>query len=136
MFEDPEYASYIRLMREVRLERKAEAGDWFLSFDPATEPTGFDLRLCNDDGGGCWGAPEPLADGWQVIWVPRLDQWLSKLEEAGYATVEFVARAIDMERYLYGAHPEDMDRFTGWLDSREEAAARLYCAVTGRQVPE
>lgn len=128
MFDSPEYASYVALCRELRLEREYEKGDYYTAPVPVSTiaPDGYEVLV--------WISLYRLPNAnEECTWLPRLDQWLDLLEEEGYATIEFCARAIDMERYLYGAHPDNMASFTGWLSSREEAAARLWMAVVGRK---
>lgn len=75
------------------------------------------------------------------LWLPRLDQWLAMLEEAGHPEISFE----DMRKtggpkpgwWATTAEYTPMGRGNmnpGIGPTREEAAARLWCAVTGRMV--
>lgn len=143
MFEGPEYASYRDLCRKLRLPHEFEEGDCFLDDKPE--------RLIGD---AIWPAEvtEPRIDGMAVgwedverageysVWLPRLDQWLGKLGEAGaYGTIEIQAlRPPGRDRVLYRLWAEFQDDHIrprvdslGWVATVEEAAVRLCVAVAG-----
>jgi hypothetical protein len=148
MFEGPEYESYIKLCRELRLERMFEKGDALARpFNVLAEDkvSGTGLRPVDIEWGiRVYGPDEQHEVGDQaappaLIWLPRLDQWLAMLEEAG---------AGDWMTFLkHGSWPEPGYQPTityelrcqnrqDWsiAPTREEAAARLWVAVTGRLV--
>lgn len=130
MFKAPEYASYRYLCRELRLERDLESGDLYHEsnalvdkvhiYAPVVWPPHSRVTLPRGN----------EAEG--TVWLPRLDQWLAMLEEAGYA-----------DFYLYIRRPGTWSASCGdWCDnprfeaegpSREEAVARLWMAVVGRE---
>lgn len=125
MFDGIEYEPYLVFCRKLNLQRRAEAGDWFLSLD-LTNPEEASIVLCNSDGGGCG---ETFNDGsWAKIWLPRLDQWLVMLEEVNILGVIIerlgaVWFATDRES---GSDREGLARRGS---TREEAVARLYAAI-------
>jgi len=113
VFEGPEYASYIALCRGLRLEHRIMAGDCCI------------WAKGDDRQPGIWWGMSPEPGLW--IWLPRLDQWLAMLEEAGVQWVSFAptpqwtAAWTDADAWLKDAE----------APTREEAAARLWMAVTG-----
>lgn len=126
MFEGLEYASYIALMRELRMgegTRMCRMGDWYVD--------------AND---------EPRCIGWHperqafvegvLVWLPRLDQWLDMLEEAGVPDVGFWSGegfgkcGILCPGDFDGISYADLET----ASTREEACARLWLATTGRTV--
>jgi hypothetical protein len=123
MFNAPEYASFIALCRDLRLERKPfEYGDVWCFWKPVS--TGPFIQGAS----GNEGADE------FAIWIPRLDQWLAMLEEAGHGEVSlipFMRAAMDRWGVRLTKQGGIMD-FEG--ATREEAAAHAWCAVTGRAV--
>jgi len=132
MFEGDEYRAYRTLCRQLRLERRRpDYGDWFGSWDPEESGRPFDdlrLSMCNDDGGGCAGAgPET-----EEAWLPRLDQWIPKLEEAGASQV-VVSRAGGDRCYAM-AEAADGDTVF-WCTTCEEACARLWVDMMGIVTP-
>ena len=128
-FSDPEYASYVALCRELLLEREFDDGDFYTAPVPISviAPEGFEVLT--------WvyrfGLPNATED---CVWLPRLDQWISMLEEVGFREI----RLWPTGRCQHGdcwrmdtADGPDKDR---WLvsrpcDTREEAAARLWMLV-------
>lgn len=135
LFDGPEHASYIALMRELRLEREFEEGDWHCSIAGYVSPTlpgtpmlvtAVELRLTAMVGS------ENLADS---VWLPRLDQWLAMLEEA--------VKSDEWLLYQEGLMPDGsgFKRYcaefehgtTKAASTPGEACARLWCAVTGRE---
>lgn len=149
MFDGPEHESYVSLCCGLRLERRFEDGDWF--WWPGDEsdrfPEGVYLQhraameeydipqalIAGDEQADPYGErPNPLA-----VWAPRLDQWLDMLEEAGVRDVGFF-RGVDHAKcvVLFQVTAADALDF-GDLETaptREEAAAKLWMAVTGRTV--
>lgn len=132
MFSGPEYASYVALCRELRLEREFTAGDFYAAPVPVSviAPEGFEVLIWVD----LFRLPHATQD---CAWLPRLDQWLAMLEEAGVESVTI---------QLAWTNPEDPGEkeyvaFDAWdvpdaddlrnYTSREEAAAQLWVAVTG-----
>jgi hypothetical protein len=131
MFDTEAHRPYIDLCRGLRLEREFAVGDY-----------------CSALGGGApWG---PGLWDWETgvdrtgldrrgltwIWLPRLDQWLSMLEEAGEDSVTLeTTRSPGLYRAWNGiGDDEAIDGRAGAGRTREEAAAKLWCAVTGRAV--
>lgn len=120
LFDAPEYESYIALCRELRLERTFELGDWVVYATDTTDVLAFDD---NRD-------PNRTAEG--VVWLPRLDQWLAMLEEAG-------VEGVVLERLgsiFFATDRTPVTHSEGYArrgNTREEAAARLWMAVTGRK---
>lgn len=112
MFDGPEHASYIALCRELRLERELRDGDFV-----ALPYAGREVHVC-----GVSVAPGVMEHG--GVWLPRLDQWLAMLEAAGADAVALISSGGS---YIVKAHAAEADGPT-----REEAAARLWLAVTGR----
>ena len=135
MFDGPEHQSYIALCRELMLERKLEEGDWFVLGQHTTAFVWSALITATAWNDHFHNIPEPGIA--RPIWLPRLDQWLAMLEEAGQPDIAF-------ERTLAGRWecgrpiPEGDGRTielvptSGLKHTREEAAARLWMAVTGR----
>jgi hypothetical protein len=138
MFDGPEYESYIALCRELRLERSLELGDWYAHSEVDLQ---HPLVL---------GWREQLIIGpiteWTWVWLPRLDQWLMMLEEAGWMEVRFSPSAylMDESPVFWRVEGSGIDRrynvhttveYTD-LRTREEAAARLWMAVAGRNKGE
>ena len=121
MFDGPEYASYVALCRELRLEHKFEEGDVFVySTGPAyaTEPIVFSKL-------------QP--DSTLRVWLPRLDQWLAMLRIAGRQSFElhastYMEQQFGASDYYVGASWQSSDSHG---DTPEEAAARLWMAITG-----
>ena len=132
LFAGPEYASYIALCRALRLEREFEVGDWALRI--ITKDGSRTARyLMTSDAVAIWPAAEEM-----MVWLPRLDQWLAMLEMAGFPYVQI--ERFGRRKYVCAVAsageepPHDHTRSAGsWL-TREEACARTWCAVTGRQV--
>src|SRR5215831_3633976 len=83
MFEGPEYESYIALCRELRLEHIFGQADWAFVEDPESENGGVVTTRLVHEG-------ERAGD--TVVWLPRLDQWLAMLEEAGYEFIKLFPR--------------------------------------------
>ena len=144
--------SYIAFCLELRLERKFEDGDWFWWPGDDHFPEGVycqnqaaqfehdipQVTLPGDEQTDPYGEqPNPLA-----VWLSRLDQWMSMLEEAGYLSVWFypeedtglwrVETMWSKERRRAYPRPE-FDEVWGEGPTREEAAARLWMAVTGQR---
>ena len=126
MFEGPEYESYIALCRELRPEHIFGQADWAFVEDPESENGGVVTTRLVHEG-------ERAGD--TVVWLPRLDQWLATLEEAGGYVVRFTridkptpAYAIDalLERQPQSEHARMV------APTREETAARLWMTVTRR----
>jgi hypothetical protein len=149
MFDGPECASYIALMRELRLPREFDDGDYYTAPVPVSPiaPDGFEVLIWVD----LYRWPRATEES---VWLPRLDQWLGMLEEAGadQVLIEHVEPHDDygpggyicftLEEGHDGLSREKPDYEDGWhgfyalcRPTREEAAARLWMAVTGRTVP-
>jgi hypothetical protein len=144
MFDAPGYASYIALCRELQLEHRFEAGDWWVTVHdtpiawrlPGHEPVYIsDPNLCNDDGGNFPGYQD---EHQSYVWLPRLDQWMAMLGEAGCPDIGMWAGDgyAKCGVLIPGASVYDGIAFADLETApfREEAAARLWCAVTGRKV--
>lgn len=138
MFDGPAHESYIALCRELQLERQFEEGDWHVSLAGYVSPTltgrpnlvtAAEVRLRRALADGSANGPEQV----DSAWLPRLDQWLVMLEEAGVL-------GVDIERlgtvWFATDHDPGTDRegYARRGGTREEAAARLWLAVTGRKV--
>lgn len=130
MFDTEAHRPYLALMRELRLEREVEQGDW--------------IEVASLD--GLRSIQVRRAPGRQVgrtgaVWLPRLDQWLVMLEEALASPYRRTAGG-DPPAFLAGSNWARRQAL-GMLQVRaehcpdesiEEAAARLWLAVTGRAV--
>ena len=128
MFDGPEYEPYIRLCRELRFERKWQVGDYVSVTEHGTFACGIVA-----------GSDRPTGNG-DPVWLPRLDQLLAMLEEVGVAEIAFEqypdaphepwaccpVREVDVGVHMIYA----LSEFTFLGFTREEAAARLWCAVT------
>jgi len=144
LFSGPEYGSYVALMRELRLERKFEEGDYAAW---AGSPAGPWTVLLTDGAAAHAGHRAMFGYGpgdqaWSV-WLPRLDQLLAMLEDAGRPRIWFDPRPwpaghalVTWETYITKpgqcwvamSHEEASPE----SPTREEAAARLWIAITGR----
>jgi hypothetical protein len=152
MFDGPEYEPYIALCRELRLEREFEECDHYAAFwnpweGSAPPPKVTTWTNAKQD----WSAARTWFDrgstsARDVVWLPRLDQWLTMLEEAGWMEVRFSPSAylMDESPVFWRIEGSGIDRrynvhttveYTD-LRTREEAAARLWMAVTGRNKGE
>jgi hypothetical protein len=117
MFAGEEYASYIALCRELRLALPWiwRSGDWYefrgrVNLVPVTsEPAAYLAGL------GVLPEATPL---------PRLDQWLAMLEEAGEDTVVLVKD----DRWGRSAQTGKPGR-PPWAPTYEEVVARLWMSV-------
>jgi hypothetical protein len=126
LFSGPEYASYIALCRELRLERDLQEGDWYFHES---------LRPDQEEGWVLLAAGDERAESFEV-WLPRLDQWLAMLEEAGADCPEFDRETTTGHYVLRRGMPDEWGHSQyGTGQTREEAAARLWRAVTGRTGP-
>lgn len=125
MFATPEYASYVQLCRELRLEREFDDGDYYTAPVPVSviAPEGFEVLIWV----GLFRLPHATED---CIWLPRLDQWLATLEEAGVKALAFIGIPGE-EGWICQPYTEPHE---GRGPTREEACARLWMAVTGRAV--
>jgi hypothetical protein len=127
--------SYISLCRELRLGREFTEGDHYAAFwnawEGSTPPPKVTMWTnAKQD----WSAARAWFDrestsARDVAWLPRLDQWLAMLEEVGVDCPSF-DRADEM--YILWRFGMDDDEPRGEGPSREEAAGRLWMAVTGR----
>lgn len=142
MFDAPEYRSYIALCRELRLKREFDWGDWFVDID-SWSPRGPSLVYpdARQVGDRIQTRLTETRTNRTVIWLPRLDQWLVILEEAlalsyrrtaGSDPPQFLARsgwarrqALTMLQVRAEHYPDE---------PVEEASARLWMAVVGREV--
>ena len=143
MFDGPEYASYIALCRELRLERKLKIDDQIsVWFDNPSSPSSSNIYLVTDeDETRGWGSYTPVdqsdfVDGRaNVRWLPRLDQWLAMLEKAApdWTNTFSITRHEDGEFWatFEGRAASNGGSWDGLGPTREEAAARLWMAVTG-----
>lgn len=127
-FSGPEYASYIALCRELRLEREFERGDWFWLPSSSAILGGGKIDLCDEERTLSYYARD---EDW--IWLPRLDQWLVKLEEMGWTGV-FISLLAGGGYVAEGQQGMEDEAPVGRGSTREEAVLRLYCAVTGQEV--
>lgn len=142
MFDTPAYASYIQLCRELNLTKeRAEPGDialiWLHHDDPPWVSAGgaWYSEKGFSSHGGHWHRDVLGKQGDGGIWLPRLDQWLTMLEEAGVLNVRFV---FPNETSLGNRLVRDGDCLAPRMNpgataaTNEEIAARLWMAVTGR----
>lgn len=138
MFEGEEYRSYIQLCRELRLPSVYwRQGD--LQWNPRANPDAWPGQIVViSDRESAESAS--MAGNREVVWLPRLDQWLSMLEEAGVQSIRCMwhGRVAPSDRVRIEATRIDsvMDVVTWdcYGPTREEAAARLWMSVTGRMV--
>lgn len=134
MFEGEEYRSYIRLCRELRLGRLFEEGDWYWT-TTVHEPEGFAAVW---DAG--YSVERRASDA--KLWLPRLDQWLAMLEEAGREQLpkhwlsgfSLYPCGGSLEYEAGCCISQAGPQYTVVAPTREEAASRLWMAVTGRTV--
>jgi hypothetical protein len=128
MFDAEAYRPYVALCRKLALgaeRRPIQMGDWYI--DRNDEPR-------------CIGwHPERVAYIEGIpIWLPRFDQLLAMLEEAGFPYVE-LERTSSAGRYSCRCArageepPAEHVRGAGLWSTREEAAMRLWMAVTDRK---
>lgn len=139
MFSGPEHESYRELMRELRLPRVYwQPGDlrWESRADPDAWP---DQIVVISDRESAEAAS--MAGNRDVVWLPTLADWLSMLKAAGVAGVDFNFRPPVASIYRYGKHAateRELVLLVKMHDAKsatlEEACARLWCAVTGREV--
>jgi hypothetical protein len=135
LFDGPEYASYIALCRELRLERTIEPGDWSADFgDVFMEEPALQVHVARPPGTASVTLPrDTLAI--TSIWLPRLDQWLAMLEEAGADCPEFDRETTTGHYVLRRGMPDEWGHSQyGTGPTREEAAARLWVIVTRTEV--
>lgn len=153
-FGGSEFASYIALCRELWTRRPGnwsphefEIGDMLVMTYP-----GFG-DIPGRDAVGVYGADaHPHDDDESAVWLPRLDQLLAMLEEAGMGVVAIDRITKRWEPWPYGgfepplyqilANEEAWDcewecatDHAAGAPTREEAALRLWLAVTGRSAP-
>src|SRR5262245_23838343 len=157
MFDGPEHASYIAFCRALRLEREFEDGDAFWWPGGGRGEWDAGTYVYHDTASDEGVQPEgPTATS--RVWLPRLDQLLTMLEEAGQDDVGFVKGSFQVNPFNPPPQPPEVpvvdgmqhgycmawttpDSYEGGWDTgpvypiREEAALRLWLAVTGRQVP-
>lgn len=132
MFTGPEYASYIALTRELRLEREWQNGDWYgfrfhvsIDGEPLREDSAVVLYQTGDD----------VYTQGETWWLPRLDQWLDLLEEADARYFRFYDGAR-VKSHSPGWHASCLVHdgpstrvFDEIGPTREEAVARLWMIV-------
>jgi len=134
-FDQPEFQGYVALCRELRLERRFVEGDYAAWTDSPDGP----WTVLLTDGAAAHAGHRALSGygpgGFAYsIWLPRLDQWLAMLEKAGErdAVLQVCRHGVDFTVAWtdgYGIAEQ-----SGRGATREEAAARLWMAVTGREV--
>ncbi|PZR71774.1 MAG: hypothetical protein DLM66_00100 [Candidatus Dormiibacter spiritus] len=113
-FSRPEYASYVQLCRELRLERTLTNGDWYYVEDGRVHVIVYKK------------SPYPASA--RAIWLPTLSDWLEMLEEAGITSVGF--DRDDSKIWIVGEDDRPFpEARIGVASTREEAAARLSMAV-------
>lgn len=142
-FASPEYASYVALCGELKLERKFQWGDWYwFEGDHIRQPwskLNLAERQCDydqmpDDStiGDHGDARIDDKDDYTVkwTWLPSLADWLEMLEEAGITTMTFVRGQLG---YGISIRQPDWQIYVPDIvvlkPTREEAAARLWLAV-------
>lgn len=135
-FSKPEYASYVALCRKLRLERGFQEGDLYT---PGIgyrllDPRHTVLRHGGPDHAQFDGIPSSTEErgkkGKQMwAWLPQFSDWLDMLEAAGCRVI----RTHDMRDHLgYRVAWDEPNGYAVTAPTREEAAARLWNAVTGR----
>jgi hypothetical protein len=109
MFQDPQHAGYIMLMREVRPPRDWQPGDWLIER--------------RDDG------PHPHFH--DSVWLPPLTHWLDSLRAVGIVIIEFTRDPDDPAVRIVRAWNSGPWRTSaqGQGPTDEEAAARCWKAV-------
>jgi hypothetical protein len=118
-FSQPEYASYVALCRELKLEREFQDGDLiWRKGEIADTGRWYELYSADIRRGSAFGS-----------WLPTLSDWLEMLEGAGIETVMVNHEAIGgswvgEQEYTMG------ESRVAYAPTREEAAARLWMAVT------
>ena len=135
MFEGEAHRSYVQLCRELRLQReRVEPGDLALVAYGPDRPAVADPGAWNHVPSGFTAHGGRYREG--DVWLPRLDQWVQLLAEAGCQDIGFwsgpdfgkcgVLTPGDFDGISYA----DLET----APTREEAAARLWMSVTGRTV--
>jgi hypothetical protein len=137
-FEGREYVPYIKLMRKLRLEWTWTEGDYFIDDFPERALGGVRFKAAVSQvqiqGRATYGGEE--AAGMDSVSLPRLDQWMALLEGEGIDSVHFF-RTIAPDGHVVARTAERHGIMVrgGWEAegrTHEEAAARLWIAVTGR----
>ena len=126
MFNTPEHKSYIALCRDLWLERQFEEGDWYAYVDDGPIRNGQKVVAWFDE------VSEVNAAGPDAFWLPRLDQWLGMLEEAGEDDVQIQRCGNQMEPLYHAAGRRGNPVRVSNGPTREEACARLWMAVNAR----
>lgn len=111
---DPERDPYLALCREIGMTHKLVAGDWYWS----PPPRGY-VACCHGF---------KLRTSWQqadLIWLPRLDQWLAMLEGAGFLEINIWRTSAGWQM---SASKADRWLASGPCPAPEEAAGRLWVA--------
>lgn len=132
-FSRPEYASYLEFARDVAVERIPQDGDYYVEFCGDRKPivkgpiTAFGWRVSP------W--PDVQEYGCSFYWLPTLADWLERLDEVGAFWVR-----LETQDHYRDSRPEILflaeaglrsrQRRSHFGPTREEAAARLYVAVT------
>lgn len=119
LFSGPEYASYIALMRELALEHEYDEGDYVCW---TKDPIEIEILMG-------WRPQESA-----YIWLPRLDQWLAMLEQAGIEDISFWTGDGYAKCGVLLPTDDDGGIECGDLETaptHEEAAARLWMVVAG-----
>jgi hypothetical protein len=119
--------SYIALCRELRLKREMEPGDWGAEYGEVfAEGARLFVEMHRPPGSKLVILPYDRP-AFTSIWLPRLDQWLEMLEEAGESVTLVHAPAWGRSAQIVRLSPI-------WCTSYEESCARLWLAITGRPV--
>jgi hypothetical protein len=149
-FSRPEYASYVALCRELKLAHKFERGDsvyYAAGTDPSSRESVTVWINCDED-----SYPESAETDDMAIWLPSLSDWLEMLEAIRFGRVKFDNQRLAELGVL---NPENLGPWSALGDrddfrtapanpnfviagawaygcgpTREEAAARLWMAVT------
>jgi hypothetical protein len=143
-FSLPVYESYVSLCRELKLTTPHRRGDWALNLKTSQ------LGQSPDE-------PWAWSDRYPEAWLPTLSDWLEMLEEARFGRVQFDNQRLAELGVL---NPENLGPWSALGDrddfrtapgntnevvagawaygcgpTREEAAARLWMAVTKSTPP-
>jgi hypothetical protein len=123
-FSDPKYASYRGVCKDLGLPHPARIGDWYMNMWASF--TEFEVKLISDKMQSFFLKLPTIEEYGGSFWLPTLADWLEMLETAGYKAVRIEPTGTDGWLVRRDSDWEPL----GAGPTREEAAARLWIAVT------